>query len=97
MLCNKRSPHNEKSTNPNEEWPLLATTRESPDAVTNTQHNEKQIKKKLSVMDEYITVYLYSWILYNNENEWSATIDHVDEFHKHNIEQKKPDENKCIL
>ena len=48
-------------------------------------------------MDEYITVYLYSWILYNNENEWSATIDHVDEFHKHNVEQKKPDENKCIL
>lgn len=48
-------------------------------------------------MDEYITVYLYSWILYNNENEWSATIDHVDEFHKHNVEQKKPDKNKCIL
>ena len=58
---------------------------------------KNKLKKKLSVMDEYITVYLYSWILYNNENEWRATIDHVDELHNHNIEQKKPDENKCIL
>ena len=43
-------------------------------------------------------VYLYNWILYNNENEWtSTTFDSVNEFHKLNVEQNKPDTIKYIL
>lgn len=49
-------------------------------------------------MDKYIMVYLYNWILYNNENEWArATFNNVDEFHKYNAEQKNPGKSKYIL
>ena len=61
--------------------------------------NSKQHRCPLKVvMDEYIMVYLFNWILYNNENEWaSATFNNVDEFHIYNVEQKNPDKNKYIL
>ena len=61
--------------------------------------NSKQHRCPLKVvMDEYIMVYLYNWILYNNENEWaSATFNNMDEFHKYNVEQKNPDKSKYIL
>ena len=41
VLCNKRSHHNEKPAHCNEEWPPLATTRESPHTATKTQHSQK--------------------------------------------------------
>ena len=41
MLCNKRSHRNEKPVHHNEEWSLLAATRESPRAATKTQHSQK--------------------------------------------------------
>ena len=61
--------------------------------------NSKQHRCPLKVvMDEYIMVYLYNWILYNNENEWArATFNNVDEFHKYNAEQKNPGKSKYIL
>ena len=41
MLCNNRSTHSEKPTHCNREWPLLASTRESPCAAVKTQYNQK--------------------------------------------------------
>ena len=41
VLHNKRSHCNEKPTRRNEEWPLLATAKESPHTATKTQHSQK--------------------------------------------------------
>ena len=41
VLRNKRSHDNEKPTHHNEEYPSLATTRESPCAATKTEHSQK--------------------------------------------------------
>ena len=41
MLCSKRSHSNERPAHRDEEWPLLATTRESPSTETKTQHSHK--------------------------------------------------------
>ena len=49
MLPNKRSHHNNKATQHNEDEPQLSTTRENPRTATKTKHNKnKQIfdKKK---------------------------------------------------
>ena len=40
-LRNKRSHHNEKPVHRNEEWPPLATTRESLYAAARTQRSQK--------------------------------------------------------
>ena len=41
VFCNKRSHLNKKPAYHNEEWPPLATTKESPRAATKTQHSHK--------------------------------------------------------
>ena len=41
VLRNKRGRDSERPAHRDEEWPLLATTRESPRAETKTQHNQK--------------------------------------------------------
>ena len=41
VLHNKRSCRNEKPAQCNEEWPLLATTRENPRAAAKTQLSQK--------------------------------------------------------
>ena len=41
MLCNERSPCEEKPARCNEEEPPFAATRESPPAVMNTQRSQK--------------------------------------------------------
>ena len=41
VLRNKRSHRNEKPAHRNEEWPLLAATRESPNAAMKTQCSQK--------------------------------------------------------
>ena len=55
MLRNKRSHDSERPAHRDEEWPPLATTRESPRTETKTQHSQnnnnnnnkfKKIKKK---------------------------------------------------
>ena len=45
VLCNKRSHCNEKAVYHNEEYPLLAATRESPRAAMKTQCSQKQTNK----------------------------------------------------
>ena len=48
VLCNERGHHSENPTHHSEEWPLLATTRESPHAAAKTQCSQKinKFKKK---------------------------------------------------
>ena len=41
VLRNKRGRDSERPAHRNEEWPLLATTRESPRTETKTQHSHK--------------------------------------------------------
>ena len=41
VLCNKRGHDSERPTHRDEEWPPLATTRESPRTETKTQHSQK--------------------------------------------------------
>ena len=41
VLCNKRGRDSERPAHRNEEWPLLAATRESPRTETKTQHSQK--------------------------------------------------------
>ena len=41
VLHNKRGRNSERRTHRDEEWPPLATTRESPRTETKTQHNQK--------------------------------------------------------
>ena len=41
VLCNKRGRDSERPAHRDEEWPLLATTRESPRTETKTQHSQK--------------------------------------------------------
>ena len=41
VLRNKRGRDNERPGHRDEEWPLLATTRESPRTETKTQHSQK--------------------------------------------------------
>ena len=41
VLRNKRGRDSERPTHRDEEWPPLATTRESPRAATKTQHSQK--------------------------------------------------------
>ena len=41
VLCNKRGRDSERPTHCDEEWPPLATTRESPRTETKTQHSQK--------------------------------------------------------
>ena len=45
MLSNDRGHHSEKPVRCDEEWPLLATTRESPFKAMETQNNVKKKKK----------------------------------------------------
>ena len=47
VLCNKRGRNSERPMHRDEEWPLLATTRESPRTETKTQHSHKKKKKLL--------------------------------------------------
>ena len=48
MLHNKRGHDSERPAHRDEEWPLLATTRESPRTETKTQHSQKQINKLIN-------------------------------------------------
>ena len=41
VLRNKRGPDSERPAHCDEEWPLLAATRESPRTETKTQHSQK--------------------------------------------------------
>ena len=41
VLCNKRGHDGERPTHHDEDWPPLATTRESPRTETKTQHSHK--------------------------------------------------------
>ena len=41
VLCNKRGRDSERPAHRDEEWPPLATTRESPRTETKTQHSHK--------------------------------------------------------
>ena len=43
VLCNKRGHDSESPVHRDEEWPPLATTRESPRTETKTQHSHKLI------------------------------------------------------
>ena len=43
VLSNKRSHRNEKPAHCNEEWPQLATTRESPHTATKTQSSPPKL------------------------------------------------------
>ena len=43
VLCNKRGRDSERPAHRDEEWPLLATTRESPCTEMKTQHSYKLI------------------------------------------------------
>ena len=45
VLRNKRGRDSERPVRRDEEWPPLATTRESPRTETKTQHSQKKIKK----------------------------------------------------
>ena len=45
VLRNKRGRVSERPAHCDEEWPPLATTRESPRTETKTQHSQKQINK----------------------------------------------------
>ena len=62
MLRNRRGHRNERPMHCSEEWPLLATTRESPSAATKTQcsQREKQIpyaaKNKIKNKQIYIKI-----------------------------------------
>ena len=47
VLCNKRGHDSERPAHRDEEWPPLATTRESPRTETKTQHSHKKKKKKI--------------------------------------------------
>ena len=46
MLRNKRSHHSENPAHCTEEYARLTTTRESPRAVTKTQHSKKKKKER---------------------------------------------------
>ena len=46
VLCNKWGRDSERHVHRDEEWPPLATTRESPRTETKTQHSHKWIKLK---------------------------------------------------
>ena len=46
VLLNKRGCDSERPAHCDEEWPPLATTRESPRTETKTQHSHKKKKKK---------------------------------------------------
>ena len=56
VLCDKRCQRNEKPLHCNEEWHLLAATRESPGVATEIQCNQNQINKllKLQKSKKYI-------------------------------------------
>ena len=41
VLCNKRGRDSKRPAHRDEEWPLLAATRESPRTETKTQHSQK--------------------------------------------------------
>ena len=47
MLCNKRSHHNEKPAQVNEEYPLITATRESPCTATKTHPSQKKKEEKI--------------------------------------------------
>ena len=47
VLCSKRGRDSEGPAHHDEEWPPLATTRESPHTETKTQHSHKKKKKRL--------------------------------------------------
>ena len=46
VFCNKRGRVSERPAHRDEEWPPLATTRESPRTETKTQHSHKKKKKE---------------------------------------------------
>ena len=45
VLCNQRCQRNKKPSHRNQEWPLLAATRESPGVATEIQSNQNQTNK----------------------------------------------------
>ena len=45
VLCNERGRDSERPAQRDEEWSLLATTRESPRTETKTQHSNQSINK----------------------------------------------------
>ena len=47
MLRNKRGHDSERPAHHDEEWPPLATTRESPSTETKIQHSNQSINKNL--------------------------------------------------
>ena len=47
MLRNKRGRNSERPVHRDEEWPLLAATRESPSTEMKTQHSNQSINKSL--------------------------------------------------
>ena len=58
MLPYKGGHHNEKPENHNEEWPLLAPTRESPCAAMKTQCSQKKKKKNKTQIRELINIFI---------------------------------------
>ena len=46
VLCKKRGRDSERPVHRDEEWPPLATTRESPRTETKTEHSQKKKKQK---------------------------------------------------
>ena len=54
-------PHSERPTHCNEEWPPLATTRESPHTEMKTQHSHKKKKDCFCCITKWIS-YIYTYI-----------------------------------
>ena len=50
VLRNKRGHDSERPAHRDEEWPPLATTRESPRTETKTQHSQKWINNKIIII-----------------------------------------------
>ena len=48
VLCNKRGRDSERPAHRNEEWPQLATTRESPRTETKIQHSNQSINQSIN-------------------------------------------------
>ena len=49
VLRNERGRDSERPVHRNEEWPLLATTRESPSTETKTQHSNQAINQSIKL------------------------------------------------
>ena len=55
VLHNGRGHDGERPAHRDEEWPPLATTRESPRTETKTQHSQKLIYKKNKLINKKLT------------------------------------------